>query len=42
LTVLVQAGSFASFHYPAGFPNGIWGFAMVFVYGFMLGVLRRR
>ena len=42
LTVVIQAGSFASFHYLAGFPNGGWGFAMVFVYGFMLGVLRRR
>jgi uncharacterized protein len=42
LTVVIQAGSFASLHYLAGFPNGVWGFAMVFVYGFMLGVLRRR
>jgi membrane protease YdiL (CAAX protease family) len=42
LTVVIQAVSFASFHYLAGFPNGVWGFAMVFVYGFMLGVLRRR
>jgi membrane protease YdiL (CAAX protease family) len=42
LTIMIQAGSFASFHYLAGFPNGVWGFAMVFVYGFMLGVLRRR
>jgi membrane protease YdiL (CAAX protease family) len=41
LTVVIQAGSFASFHYLAGFPNGVWGFSMVFVYGFMLGVLRR-
>lgn len=42
LTVVIQAGLFASFHYVAGFPNGVWGFVMVFVYGFMLGVLRRR
>jgi membrane protease YdiL (CAAX protease family) len=42
LSVVIQAGSFAAFHYLAGFPNGVWGFAMVFVYGFMLGVLRRR
>jgi hypothetical protein len=42
LTVVIQAGVFASFHYLAGFPNGVWGFAMVFVYGFMLGMLRRR
>jgi uncharacterized protein len=42
LTVIIQAGSFACFHYLAGFPHGFWGFAMVFVYGFMLGLLRRR
>jgi uncharacterized protein len=42
LTIIIQAFSFAIFHYLAGFPNGVWGFAMVFVYGFMLGVLRRR
>jgi membrane protease YdiL (CAAX protease family) len=42
LTIVIQAFSFASFHYLGGFPNGVWGFAMVFVYGFMLGVLRRR
>jgi CAAX protease family protein len=42
LTVAIQAVSFAAFHYLAGFPNGVWGFAMVFVYGFMLGVLRRQ
>jgi membrane protease YdiL (CAAX protease family) len=42
LTIVIQAFSFASFHYLAGFPHGFWGFAMVFVYGFMLGVLRRR
>jgi len=42
LTLVIQAASFASFHYLAGFPNGVWGFAMVFIYGFMLGVLRRR
>ena len=42
LTVVIQVGSFASFHYLAGFPNGVWGFAMVLIYGFMLGVLRRR
>ncbi|HYX72145.1 MAG TPA: CPBP family glutamic-type intramembrane protease, partial [Nitrososphaera sp.] len=40
--VVIQAGSFAAFHYLAGFPNGVFGLAMVFVYGFMLGVLRRR
>lgn len=42
LTIGIQAGSFASFHYLTGFPYGFWGFAMVFVFGFMLGVLRLR
>jgi hypothetical protein len=42
LTLVIQAGLFGSFHYLAGFPHGFGGFAMVFVYGFMLGVLRRR
>lgn len=40
-TVVIQAVSFSAFHYLAGFPNGVWGFAMVFVYGLMLGILRR-
>lgn len=42
LSVLIQATSFGLFHYAAGFPNGGWGLAMVTIYGFMLGMLRRR
>ena len=37
----LQAASFAAFHYLAGFPNGVWGFLMVFVYGVALGTIRR-
>ena len=40
-SIAVQAVAFGAFHYVNGFPNGEWGFAMVFVYGLMLGVLRR-
>jgi membrane protease YdiL (CAAX protease family) len=40
-SVGVQAVAFAAFHYLAGFPNGMLGFAMAFVYGIMLGMLRR-
>lgn len=41
-SIIIQAVSFGLFHYTAGFPNGGWGLAMVIVYGFMLGMLRRR
>jgi membrane protease YdiL (CAAX protease family) len=41
LSVGTQAASFAALHYLAGFPSGPIGFAMVFVYGVMLGVVRR-
>jgi membrane protease YdiL (CAAX protease family) len=40
--LLIQSVSFAAAHYRAGFPNGIVGSAMVFVFGMMLGVIRRR
>jgi uncharacterized protein len=40
--VIVQAASFAVAHYRSGFPNGIIGTLMVFVYGLMLGVIRRK
>ena len=42
LSVLTQATLFGLFHYAAGFPNGGWGLVMVTIYGFMLGMLRRR
>lgn len=40
-SIAVQALAFGAFHYVHGFPNGEWGFVMVFVYGLMLGLLRR-
>jgi uncharacterized protein len=42
LTMLIQALSFALAHYAGGFPNGMTGSAMVFVYGIMLGTIRRK
>ena len=41
ISVVVQAVPFAAFHYLVGFPNGLLGFFMVFVYGVMLGAVRR-
>jgi membrane protease YdiL (CAAX protease family) len=41
-SVGIQAASFAALHYLAGFPSGPIGFVMAFVYGVMLGVIRRR
>jgi len=40
-SVVLHAAPFAAFHYQAGFPKGTSGFAMTFVYGIMLGALRR-
>ena len=40
-SVGIQAIPFAALHYLAGFPNGLMGFAMVLVYGIMLGAIRR-
>ena len=37
-----QAVSFAALHYLSGFPSGVLGFFMVWVYGIMLGMIRRR
>ena len=42
LAMLIQALSFAVAHYLSGFPNGVPGTAMVFVYGIMLGMVRRK
>src|SRR5262249_40231650 len=42
LSIGTQALSFAALHYLAGFPSGAIGFAMTFVYGAMLGLVRRR
>lgn len=41
-SVIIQAASFAVAHYLNGFPNGKIGSAMVFVYGLMLGFIRRK
>lgn len=40
-SVCIQAVPFAALHYIFGFPNGLPGFVMVFVYGVMLGAIRR-
>lgn len=42
VAVALQAVPFAIFHYVAGFPRGGWGLLMTFVYGLMLGIIRRR
>ena len=42
VAITLQATAFAAIHYAAGFPNGIAGYGMVFVYGIMLGYLRGR
>lgn len=41
-SVGAQAVSFAALHFLAGFPNGLLGFVMVLLYGFMLGIVRWR
>lgn len=38
----LQAAAFAALHFAAGFPNGVVGYGMVFVWGMVLGFLRRR
>lgn len=40
VSILSQAGVFGLIHYVAGFPNGIAGVLMTFVYGILLGVIR--
>lgn len=42
MSIVLQAWPFGAMHYREGFPNGAWGLAMTFVYGIMLGALRRR
>lgn len=37
--VIVQASSFAAIHYAGGFPGGIAGFIMTFIYGALMGHL---
>jgi membrane protease YdiL (CAAX protease family) len=40
IAIFLQAFLFAAFHYAGGFPNGVMGFAMTFVYACALGVMR--
>jgi membrane protease YdiL (CAAX protease family) len=42
VVIILQAAVFAAAHYMAGFPNGKAGYAMVLVYGVLLGYLRLR
>ena len=42
LVLGLQASAFAAAHLQAGFPNGLMGYAMTFVYAVMLGYLRQR
>ena len=42
IVIFLQAIAFAAAHVLYGFPNGLVGYAMVFVYGGMLGYLRFR
>jgi membrane protease YdiL (CAAX protease family) len=42
LVLALQASAFAAAHFQAGFPNGLMGYAMTFVYALMLGFLRQR
>jgi membrane protease YdiL (CAAX protease family) len=41
-SLLLQAGLFGALHFLQGFPRGGWGFAMAFIYGVMLGHIRRK
>lgn len=42
ISVFFQAIAFGLFHYLGGFPNGIMGASMTFVYGVLLGFIRNR
>ena len=39
--LILQAVAFAALHFRAGFPRGIGGLGVTFVYGVLLGELRR-
>jgi membrane protease YdiL (CAAX protease family) len=41
VTVLLQAGAFATLHFRGGFPRGVSGVGLAFAYGVALGALRR-
>jgi membrane protease YdiL (CAAX protease family) len=40
--LILQAAAFAALHFRAGFPRGLVGVGLTFVYGLVLGELRRR
>ena len=40
LVISLQATAFAALHFAVGFPNGISGYVMTFIYGIALGYLR--
>ena len=42
LSLLLQAGLFGALHFLQGFPRGVWGVGMAFIYGIMLGHIRRK
>jgi membrane protease YdiL (CAAX protease family) len=42
LSLLLQAGLFGALHFLQGFPSGGWGVIMAFIYGIMLGHIRRK
>ena len=39
--LILQAAAFAALHYRAGFPRGVAGIGLTFIYGLVLGVIRR-
>ena len=39
--LILQAAAFAALHYQAGFPRGVAGIGLTFIYGLVLGVFRR-
>ena len=41
-SLTLQAAAFATMHFQAGFPRGIAGVGLAFLYGLVLGVLHRR
>lgn len=40
IAIFIQGILFAAFHYAGGFPNGVIGFGMTFIYAGALGIMR--
>lgn len=40
--IVLQATAFAAAHFAVGFPNGVWGYLMTFLYALVLGYLKFR